>query len=45
MVGAGVVIAPNLSIGADAVIGAGAAVLADVPPGRVVAGVPARGVD
>lgn len=42
LVGAGAVIAPNLVLGEDAVVGAGAAVLADVPPGTVVAGVPAR---
>lgn len=41
-VGAGAVILPRLTVGRGAVVGAGAVVTADVPPGQVVAGVPAR---
>ncbi|MBD0275680.1 MAG: sugar O-acetyltransferase, partial [Acetobacteraceae bacterium] len=33
---------PGVSIGEDAVVGAGSAVLADVPAGAAVGGVPAR---
>jgi sugar O-acyltransferase (sialic acid O-acetyltransferase NeuD family) len=40
-VGAGAVIRQSISIGAEAVVGAGAVVVKDVPPGTVVAGVPA----
>ena len=38
----GAVIAPGVSLGRDVVVGAGSVVLKDVPPGRTVAGVPAR---
>lgn len=41
-IGADVSILPNVRIGPNAVIGAGAIVTRDVPPGTVVAGVPAR---
>lgn len=41
-VGAGATVRQCLSIGARAVVGAGAVVVKDVPPGVVVAGVPAR---
>jgi UDP-2-acetamido-3-amino-2,3-dideoxy-glucuronate N-acetyltransferase len=41
-IGAGAVILPGIEIGADAVVGAGAVVTKNVPPRRVVAGVPAR---
>lgn len=41
-IGSGAVILPGVEIGEGAVIGAGAVVTRDVPPGAVVAGVPAR---
>jgi UDP-2-acetamido-3-amino-2,3-dideoxy-glucuronate N-acetyltransferase len=41
-IGSGAVILPGLTIGAGALVGAGAVVTRDVPPGTVVAGVPAR---
>src|SRR4051794_19626794 len=40
--GSGVVVLGGVRIGAGALVGAGAVVTRDVPPGRVVAGVPAR---
>ena len=40
--GSGVVVLPNVTIGEGATVGAGAVVARDVPPGSVVAGVPAR---
>ncbi|MFN3410425.1 MAG: acyltransferase [Limisphaerales bacterium] len=40
--GAGVIVLKGVRIGARAVVGAGAVVTRDVPPGAVVAGVPAR---
>ena len=43
-VGAGASVLGGITVGDDAVVGAGAVVLADVPPGAVVAGVPAREV-
>jgi acetyltransferase-like isoleucine patch superfamily enzyme len=41
-IGSGVVIMGGVTVGADALIGAGAVVTSDVPDGMVVAGVPAR---
>ena len=41
-IGSGAVVLGGLRIGAGALIGAGAVVTKDVPPGAVVAGVPAR---
>ena len=41
-IGSGAVILGGVTIGADAVVGAGAVVTRDVAPGVVVAGVPAR---
>lgn len=41
-IGVGVVILPGVTIGAGSVIAAGAVVTHDVPPGAIVAGVPAR---
>lgn len=41
-VGAGATVRQGIRIGAGAIVGVGAAVVTDVPPGSVVAGVPAR---
>jgi UDP-2-acetamido-3-amino-2,3-dideoxy-glucuronate N-acetyltransferase len=41
-IGSGAVILCGVTIGPNALIGAGAVVTADVPPGMIVAGVPAR---
>jgi serine O-acetyltransferase len=41
-IGAGAKVLGGITVGDDAVVGAGAVVLSDVPPGAVVAGVPAR---
>jgi serine O-acetyltransferase len=41
-IGAGALVLGPISVGDDAVVGAGAVVIEDVPPGVVVAGVPAR---
>ncbi|MBQ8541048.1 MAG: acyltransferase [Clostridia bacterium] len=41
-VGAGARILPNVSIGPNAIVAAGAVVTSDVPPGTVVGGVPAK---
>jgi galactoside O-acetyltransferase len=41
-IGAAATILPGVEIGADAVVGAGAVVTHDIPPGTVVAGVPAK---
>jgi maltose O-acetyltransferase len=43
-IGGGAIILPGVSIGNDAIIGAGAVVVRDVPHGDVVAGNPARPV-
>ena len=41
-IGAGATVIGPITIGDDAMIGAGAVVIRDVPPGKVVVGVPAR---
>lgn len=41
-VGAGAIIMPGVEIGTEAVVGAGSVVTADISPGMVVRGVPAR---
>ena len=41
-VGAGSIVLGGIAIGDDVLIGAGSVVVSDVPPGTVVAGVPAR---
>jgi len=41
-IGAGAILLPNVTIGAGAIVGAGAVVTHPVAPGSVVAGVPAR---
>lgn len=41
-VGVNAVILPGVTVGKGAMVGAGAVVTADVPPGAIVAGVPAR---
>lgn len=41
-IGAGAVILPGVTVGRDAIVGAGAVVSQDVPPGVIVAGIPAR---
>ena len=41
-VGGGATLLPGIEVGEEAFVGAGAVVLADVPPGKVVVGVPAR---
>ena len=41
-IGGGAVVLPGVEVGADAFVAAGAVVTADVPPGRLVVGVPAR---
>ena len=42
LVGIGAIVMPGCRVGAGATVGAGAVVTADVPPGAVVVGVPAR---
>lgn len=44
-VGAGAVLIPRVSVGAHAVVGAGATVIRDVPASTTVVGVPARPLD
>jgi acetyltransferase-like isoleucine patch superfamily enzyme len=43
-IGVHCVILPGVTVGAKAVVGAGSVVTKDVPPGAVVAGVPARAI-
>jgi acetyltransferase-like isoleucine patch superfamily enzyme len=43
-IGGGVVLVPGVEVGEEAFVAAGAVVTRDVPPGRVVMGVPARAV-
>ncbi len=42
MIGAGAIVLPGVTIGADASVAANSLVTRDVPPGETVAGVPAR---
>lgn len=42
MIGAGAIVLPGVEIGADARVAANSLVTRDVPPGKTVAGVPAR---
>jgi sugar O-acyltransferase (sialic acid O-acetyltransferase NeuD family) len=42
MIGIGSCVKQGITIGAGVIVGAGAAVVADIPPGLVVAGVPAK---
>lgn len=44
-IGAGAVVLPGITIGADATIAAGAVVTKNVPPGKLALGVPARFID
>ncbi len=41
-IGSGVVVIAGVTIGENAIVGAGAVVTKDVPPGAIVAGVPAK---
>jgi acetyltransferase-like isoleucine patch superfamily enzyme len=41
-IGTGVIILPNVTVGENSIIGAGAVVTKDVPPHTVVAGIPAK---
>lgn len=41
-IGAGAIVLPGVTVGEDAIVGAGAVVTKDVPPGAVVGGNPAR---
>ena len=41
-IGAGAIILPGITVGDDAIVGAGSVVTRDVPPGATVAGNPAR---
>jgi maltose O-acetyltransferase len=41
-IGGGAIVLPGVSIGDDAIVGAGSVVTRDVPPGTTVVGNPAR---
>ena len=41
-IGYGAIVLPNVTIGPNAIVAAGAVVTRDVPPGHIVAGVPAK---
>lgn len=41
-IGQGAIVMPNVTIGPDAIVGAGAVVTRDVMPGTIVGGIPAR---
>jgi maltose O-acetyltransferase len=41
-IGGGAIVLPGVTVGDDAVIGAGSVVTRDVPPGAVVVGNPAK---
>ncbi len=45
MIGAGAIVLPGVTVGADATVAANSLVASDVPPGTTVAGVPATSVD
>jgi len=44
VIGAGAIVLPGVEVGENSIVAAGAVVTRDVPPGTVVAGVPARAV-
>lgn len=42
MIGSRVIVLPNVQIGSDVIIGAGAIVTKDIPSNSIVAGIPAK---